>query len=161
VLATLHKVDAKKRLQVLVWWAGFLGLLALLVEPEGAAAFVLLWLAARATVYHFVKIFAEISDHVGLVPGSIIGYTRNLPSNWLSFFMHPHHDNYHLTHHLFPRVPLVQLPRMHQMLMEVGLYTQAHHGESYFLGEASVVRSWIQPESEPEPEPVSIRSVSA
>lgn len=156
VLATLHKVDAKKRLQVLAWWACFLGVFALVAGPRAAASFALLWLAARASVYHLVKVFAEISDHVGLVPGNIIGYTRNLPGNWLSFFMHPHHDNYHLTHHLFPRIPLSQLPRMHELLMEVGLYARAHHCDSYFLGETSVVRSWIHP----KPEPVSLVSVS-
>lgn len=155
VLGMFHRVGARPRLQMLAWWAGFLGLLALLAGAWGAASFALLWLASRATVYHLVKVFAEISDHTGLVPGSTLGYTRNLPSNWLSFFMHPHHDNFHLTHHLFPRIPLAQLPRIHEMLMEVSLYRQAHHCESYFLGEGSVVRSWIHP----KPEPVSLRSV--
>ncbi len=156
MLATLPQVGVARRLQVLGWWLGLLGLLSLAAGPRGAAVFALLWLGARASVYHAVKVFAEISDHVGLVPGTTVGYTRNLPSNWLSFFMHPHHDNYHLTHHLFPRIPLAHLPQVHRMLMAVDLYTQASHCESYFLGEDSVVRSWIHP----KPEPVRIHAVS-
>jgi fatty acid desaturase len=149
VLTTLPRVGAVQRLRVLAWWTVMLGVLALLAGPRGALVFAALWLASKATVYHLIKVFAEISDHVGLVPGTILGYTRNLPNNWLSFFLHPHHDNYHLTHHLFPRIPLAHLPRMHGLLMEVGLYAQAHQCERYFLGESSVVHSWLQPKPGP------------
>ncbi|MBN1204942.1 MAG: fatty acid desaturase [Myxococcaceae bacterium] len=150
VLGTLHRQTWRQRLNALAWWVGALGLLGLLASPTAAASFFGLWMLARATSYHVIKIFAEVSDHIGLEPGSVLRYTRNLPNTALSFFLHPHHDNWHLAHHLFPRIPQAQLGRLHTLLMEVPLYAQGHHCTAYFSGEASVVRSWIQARPLPE-----------
>ncbi|RKG95873.1 MULTISPECIES: fatty acid desaturase, partial [unclassified Corallococcus] len=116
-----------------------------------ALSFAGLWLLSKMTAYHLIKIFAEISDHIGLKPGTVLGYTRNHPSNWVSFFLHPHHDNYHVTHHLFPRIPLANLPRMHQLLLPVSQYAEAHHCERYFRGPRSLVGSWLHFQTEPKP----------
>jgi fatty acid desaturase len=44
--------------------------------------------------------------------------TRSLPSHRLvAFFFN--NQNYHLEHHLFPRVPWYNLPRLHQLLQDV------------------------------------------
>ena len=56
-----------------------------------------------------LKVSAEAAGQaptkLGLKPGSILSFTRNAPRNLLSVVLHPHNDNFHLTHHLAPRVP--------------------------------------------------------
>ncbi|HEU4533529.1 MAG TPA: fatty acid desaturase, partial [Polyangiaceae bacterium] len=101
-----------------------------------------LWLLARASTYHLLKVFTELSDHAGLEPGSILSNTRNSPANWLSALLHPHADNYHLAHHLAPRVPTWRLPALHALLLGVEAYRAGHHCDGYFLGRSSVVRGW-------------------
>ncbi|WP_338864392.1 fatty acid desaturase family protein [Myxococcus stipitatus] len=152
LFATLLRAPAAHRWRVALWWAVLLGALALLAGAWGALSFALLWLVSKMTVYHLIKIFAEISDHIGLPPGTVLGYTRNHPSNVLSFFLHPHQDNYHVTHHLFPRVPLVNLSRMHQLLLPAPAYAHAHHCESYFWGPRSLVKSWLHFQAGPGPD---------
>ncbi|CAM4008472.1 fatty acid desaturase family protein [Corallococcus soli] len=151
VLATLLRAPVAHRWRVLAWWTGVLGALGLLAGAGAALSFAGLWLLSKMTAYHLIKIFAEISDHIGLRPGTVLGYTRNHPSNWVSFFLHPHHDNYHVTHHLFPRIPLANLPRMHQLLLPVSQYAQAHHCERYFRGPRSLVKSWLHFQTERAP----------
>ena len=79
------------------------------------------------TVFHGITVFREISDHVGLQPGSVLGFTRNSPHKpVLSFFLHPHENNYHLTHHLAPSLPWYQQLRLHRRL--VGLLARVRPG---------------------------------
>ncbi|AGC47426.1 fatty acid desaturase [Myxococcus stipitatus DSM 14675] len=152
LLATLLRAPVAHRWRVALWWAVVLGMFSWLGGAWAALSFALLWLISKMTVYHLIKVFAEISDHIGLPPGTVLGYTRNHPSNVLSFFLHPHHDNYHVTHHLFPRVPLANLSRMHELLLPAPAYAQAHHCESYFWGPRSLVKSWLHFQAGPGPD---------
>lgn len=145
LLGELPRLSGAQRLQVVLWWAVLLTVLGVLGGARAALSFAAVWMLARATVYHAIKVFAEISDHVGLEPGGIVGYTRNLPSNGLAFFLHPHHDNYHLTHHIFPRIPLANLAHIHRMLEPLPEYSAANHCHGYFLGPTAVVKSWTTP----------------
>jgi fatty acid desaturase len=149
LIGVMDRMKPAQRWKVLAWWLVALALLAGVAGPKAALSFAGLWMLARATTYHAIKVFAEVSDHIGLEPGSIIGYTRNLPGNWLSHLLHPHHDNYHLAHHLFPRIPLANLQRLHVLLTEASGYGSAHHCDTYFLGPSSVVRSWVAPKAIP------------
>ena len=63
---------------VACWWAGALALVALAFGAGNALAFFALWVAARALVFHPITAFREISDHVGLHPGTLIGFARKL-----------------------------------------------------------------------------------
>lgn len=144
MLATLPAASAQARLRMAVWWAVVLAGCFAAAGVPGVAWFAGLWLVSRATVYHLVKVFAELSDHIGLVPGTIASYTRNLPDTWASFFFHPHSDNYHLAHHLFPKVPLQQLPRLHRLLVDHPIYKRSEQCQSYFFGERAVIASWVK-----------------
>ncbi|MBX9768885.1 MAG: fatty acid desaturase, partial [Bdellovibrionales bacterium] len=91
-----------------VSWFAVVGLLVSVLCSFGVAAkFIGLWIVARATSYHLIRIFAEYLDHAGLKPGSILGFTRNIPEAALvlRWIFHPHSDIYHLAHHLAPSVP--------------------------------------------------------
>src|SRR3982751_4353319 len=81
-------LSARERVAAAVWWALLLGALALAAGPAGALVFAVLWIVARMTVFHGITVFREISDHVGLQPGSVLGFTRNSPHKpVLSFFL--------------------------------------------------------------------------
>jgi len=63
----------------------------------------------------------DIMDHGGLLGNSNVAerarnYTTE--SGIANFLFFPHHDAYHLVHHLFPGLPTRLLPRVHKILME-------------------------------------------
>lgn len=128
-----------------MWWATAFALLWLLCGEKFAASFCLLWFLSRATSYHAVRLFAEFLDHTGLNPGSIFGFTRNLPHFGLfSAVFHPHQDTYHLTHHLLPKVPHHKLRKAHSMLMHLPSYQSSHHCDGYFSGKHSATACWMR-----------------
>ncbi len=136
---------AQERVAAAVWWALLLGALALAAGPAGALVFAGLWIVARMTVFHGITVFREISDHVGLQPGSVLGFTRNSPQEpVLSFFLHPHENNYHLTHHLAPTVPFHRLRAAHKIFLQVPEYAAAHQCDRYFSGRRSVIACWVR-----------------
>jgi len=79
-----------------------------------------------------------------LKPGGIFSFTREIPDHGpLSVLLHPHHNGYHLTHHLFPAVPYHQLPRLHAQLMELDEYDdRAFVCHAYLNGSPSGVAGW-------------------
>jgi fatty acid desaturase len=144
LLGHLGRMDARNLAGVACWWGAVLALVALAAGAQEALGFLALWLAARVFVFHPITAFREISDHVGLVPGSLIGFSRNHPfGSVLGQLFHPHHNGYHLLHHLTPRMPFHALPRAHALLMRWPRYAAAEHCGSYFSGAGAATRSWV------------------
>jgi fatty acid desaturase len=112
---------------------------------QAALIFFSLWVLARATTFHAITAFREISDHVGLVPGSLIGFSRNHPIHGLmSHVFHPHNNGYHLLHHLTPGIPFHAIPKAHALLSDWPPYAAAEQCDAYFSGSNSAVRSWVE-----------------
>ncbi|MGE3757393.1 MAG: fatty acid desaturase family protein [Pseudobdellovibrionaceae bacterium] len=126
-----------------LWWA-VVTITLLFFSLKLPLLAITLWWAARLTTYHCIRIFAEFLDHSGFIPGSILGYTRNIPgAAWpVSAFFHPHADNFHLVHHLLPQIPHYRLRQAHRILMQNQSYQNSHHCDGYFMGAYPAVDSW-------------------
>lgn len=145
-VGTLNRMKRDDYVSLLAWWSFFLGATAFVAGIEFAFAFILLWGVARFTVYNAINKFVMLSDHVGLFPGSILGFTRNHPtSSPVRWLFHPHENGFHLTHHLMPNVPFSKLREAHTMLINWDKYKEAEHCETYFVGKGKkVTDSWMK-----------------
>jgi fatty acid desaturase len=135
--------SVRQQLGILTWWIVASAALAI-INPHFAVVFVALWFSSRITVFHGITTFREMTDHYGLTSGGIFSFTREIPDHGLlSILLHPHHNGYHLTHHLFPSVPYHQLPRLHARLMETDEYrANAYVCPAYLGGSPSGVAGW-------------------
>lgn len=143
VFGPFTQLSFAEKAQVLIWWGVILVSITLVSGLSAMFLFLFLWIVARGTSYHAIRVFAEFLDHTGLPLGSSLSFTRNLPHRGLfSSLVHPHEDTYHLIHHLFPRIPHHQLRQAHQVLNQSSQYLRAHHCDSYFFGQHSAVACW-------------------
>lgn len=138
-----------------LWWLGLTLAAVGLAGPHDGLAVPLLWFTARASSYHLIKVFTELSDHAGLPPGGVLHYTRNMPGNWVRHLINPYGDNYHLVHHLAPTVPLARLAQAHRLFLQSPAYARISNPQSYFLGSDSILKSWSRLAPYPHSCPVS------
>lgn len=133
----------RQQLHIAAWWVVTMSALSA-ASVHLAMVFLALWFGARITVLHAITIFREMTDHYGLKPGGIFSFTREIPDTGvLSTLIHPHHNGYHLTHHLFPAVPYHQLPKLHAQLMTLPTFRErAIVCPSYLEGRQSSVSEW-------------------
>ncbi len=143
MMGQLRHVSNRERFRMFLWWAVVLTALALLTSPLNALIFFGLWIVSIGTVYHCITMFREVSDHVGLEPGTLIGFSRNSPTRGPgAWFFHPHNNAYHLAHHLDQRIPFNKLPKAHKLMMNYPPYAAAHHCEGYIKGKHPLLDCW-------------------
>lgn len=83
-----------------------------------------------ATALQIITYWSDALDHGGLFENSDpLFQTRNsIVSNpVLRLMMFPRNDCYHLIHHLFPHVPVSDLPACHSELMKDSTYASLEH----------------------------------
>ena len=131
-------------LQLTIWWV-VIAIATGLLEPQNTMSptipvgwnFLFLFHFTRCTLSYLVYILREIIDHSGLPSTSILSFTRTSPCcNAFQKFLQPHDDNYHLLHHLLPRIPMSKLHQSHEWLVRhVEVYRNANRHTTYFNGE--------------------------
>ena len=139
----LYYFNYKEILEVFFWWFIFLVTLIYIFSLKKVIIFLILWFVSKATLYHFLKVFMEISDHAGLEINGIIKSTRSMPNKLSSMIFFPFGDNYHLTHHLLPKIPTIKLRKAHKILIEWDNYQKACFPKRYFFGRKSVIMNWV------------------
>lgn len=128
---------------ILIWWISFSTVLCYFASVEYLVLFLGMWFLSKATSYHLITVFRELSDHFGLEQGGIIRFTRNNPTKGLlAIIFHPHNDSYHLIHHLDPGIPFVSLPSVHKLLLNWDKYTNAEQCDGYFWGSRKLTSGW-------------------
>lgn len=132
------------RLYIVAWWAVLMATLTWAMGRGSAAAMFVLWLTARATVFHFITTFREMCDHHGLSPGGVFAFTRDIRGVGLwTVMFHPRNNAYHLTHHLLPAIPYYRLPEAQRVFAALPEYQErARVCQSYFAGTSPVVTAW-------------------
>lgn len=104
------------------------GLFALGAFVIGWDQLALYYLIPYLTTYQMFRYWSDAADHAGLMDRpDPFARARNhdLPLfNWLLF---PHHDQFHLVHHLFPAVPAPSLSAAHAALMADPEYAARPH----------------------------------
>ncbi len=138
------RLSLTQRITLILWWTAHESVLCLLVGRHFALLFLAVWVTAKATVFHAITTFREMTDHYGLKPGGIFQYTREIPDHgFTSILLHPHHNGYHLTHHLFPHIPYYHLPRAHAQLRQFALFNRlAIVCDAYLEGSNAAVYHW-------------------
>lgn len=139
-------VPVSSKLFILAWWVTLLTLATVFAGTLFAAAFIALWLLARATVFHLITTFREMCDHFGLQPGGVFSFSRDMLCHgfWREC-IHPRNNGYHLTHHLMPAVPYYRLPQAQRLFSSMPAYAaRARVCRCYFEGPDAVIRDWQQ-----------------
>jgi len=138
------QVRISSQLYILGWWVAAVALMWATAGAPFTIAFLVLWLLARATVFHLITTFREMCDHFGLQPGGVFTFTRDMACHgfWRKF-IHPRNNGYHLTHHLLPAVPYYRLPEAHMLLKSQEVFQgRATVCSAYFTGPDAVTRAW-------------------
>lgn len=105
---------------------------------------ILFWAIPWLTTFQILRYWAEMAEHAGLKTRRALYASRNSFDNPLErLFLHPHHDTYHLVHHLFPAVPHYNMRKAHLVLMEYPEYRDAHHCVGFFKSFVPGLRSVV------------------
>lgn len=96
------------------WYAGLL------------VPLLLFWLVPFLTSFQIIGWFIELAEHGPLMHNGVdLHMTRNRHSHWLELALTGMHgENYHLAHHLRPRVPFWRMAELHQILLRDPEYRQ-------------------------------------
>jgi fatty acid desaturase len=123
----------------------------------------LLWPVAWLTTHTLVTRIRSIAEHALTPdPNDPLGNTRTTVASWWErLVLAPNRVNYHLEHHLLMTVPHYNLPRMHRLLRERGVFEHAciEHGYLKVLQRAASRRA-DGAEADPEDESSELSQVN-
>ena len=102
--------------------------------------------------FQIINYWTDVVDHAGLFDNvDELHQTRNavIRNPVLRAILFPRQDCFHLVHHLFPQVPVAQLPAVHEKLMGMPSYAALDHSlVSRLLSKPLMPGSQIQPVEE-------------
>ncbi|MBL8915130.1 MAG: fatty acid desaturase family protein [Archangium sp.] len=107
--------------------------LATILWTSGNPWLYAVWVLAWATTFSVFVRIRSIAEH-GMTATSTdpLLNTRTTQANPLArLTVAPHHVNYHLEHHLLPKVPHYKLTALHHLLKERGAYLEATEAKGY------------------------------
>lgn len=106
--------------------------------------FIFLWLLPMFTLLLAFNRLRNIAEHDLSKRGNERGGTRHVDGNWLErFALAPLNVNFHIAHHLFPSVPLYNLPRLHAALMKYPAFKEEGEIWKRYLGREGVISSLL------------------
>ncbi|MGV3623218.1 MAG: fatty acid desaturase, partial [Archangium sp.] len=128
-VTTMAKSLIKNFGPVLITNAALFGVLAM----TGNAWLYGVWILAWATTFSVFVRIRSIAEHAVVETGTDpLRNTRTTKANVLArLTVAPHHVNFHLEHHLLPKVPHYKLPKLHALLRERGVYGEATYADGY------------------------------
>jgi fatty acid desaturase len=107
--------------------------LALVLAASGHAWLYAVWVLAWATTFSLFVRIRSIAEHgMTETTSDPLRNTRTTQANVLArLTVAPHHVNYHLEHHLLPKVPHYRLRELHALLVARGAYAEATSADGY------------------------------
>ncbi|MCB1191904.1 MAG: fatty acid desaturase family protein [Leptospiraceae bacterium] len=113
----LFEKDNRFELFVLVCWWSFIVFCLSWVNLLHLLVF--FWLLPYLTVFQVIGWFIELCEHYPLMNNNVnLHMSRNRHSHWIeAFFTSIHNENYHLVHHLQPKIPFWNIPKAHQTFL--------------------------------------------
>jgi fatty acid desaturase len=92
--------------------------------------FLLYWLVPLFTTANWIGSFIQVAEHYPLMMASepvdiYLSRNRILSPFW-NIFVSTHQEGYHLIHHLYPKLPMWNMSKAHQILMSDPAYAAIH-----------------------------------
>lgn len=125
------------------------GVLAALYYLDFLSIFVRYWLVPLLTTANWLGAFIELSEHYpllmrkGKVTKDIYMSRNRLTTPLENFFIGIHQENFHLVHHLFPRIPAWNFFKAHAILMKDSAYFALHQKQK--VGLAGLLYDMLNP----------------
>jgi fatty acid desaturase len=92
--------------------------------------FLLYWLVPLFTIANWIGSFIQVAEHYPLMmqsePVDIYLSRNRILSPFWNFFVGTHQEGYHLIHHLYPKLPMWNMSKAHQILMSDPAYAAIH-----------------------------------
>ena len=105
---------------------------------------VFLWLLPLFTLNLALNRLRTIAEHDLNKQGSELEHTRHVDGNWLErFAVAPLNVNCHVAHHLFPSVPLYNLPKLQAVLMKDPGFQEEGQIWKRYLGKGGMISSLL------------------
>ena len=119
--------------------------------------FLLLWVVPALTFYVLFTRLRWISEHPYGSSTDIVFKVRHVQgTNLERFFIAPLNVNYHIAHHLFPAVPLHNLPQAHYRLLQESSYREEAERYLSYLGSTDSLRAELVVDKLPCHNPPSV-----
>lgn len=122
------------------WQLALVGAAVALQVPGVIAA----WWGAFLFVLPVCMRLRQIADHAVVADGDSpnpLMHARSSDARWYErLWLAPHHEHFHLEHHLMPTAPCWQLPKLHAHLQALGVIPEPNQAPSLLAAVRQAVR---------------------